>query len=182
VVDSANSRGPKGWEVWRPLFGIIDERWRGRFGTNEIDHLHQSLWSVVKQLDIELPDCLPILGYGLFSRVSYADRAVPPERRDETPTSLPLPVLLSRRLLAFAIEFEAEANVSLAICANVIRVLDVDGLRIRDLPRLSGVSKEAISMAMGYRARCEWTAPSGAGPISGCRPGTQSLRRGGSPR
>jgi DNA-binding MarR family transcriptional regulator len=52
-------------------------------------------------------------------------------------------------LLAFAIEFERESDLSLAVSANVVRVLDEKGVRARDLPLLSGVSKEAISMAMG---------------------------------
>jgi DNA-binding MarR family transcriptional regulator len=56
-------------------------------------------------------------------------------------------------LLAFAIEFEQEAPVSLAISANVLRVLDERGVRVRDLPGLSGVSKEGISMAMGILAK-----------------------------
>ena len=56
---------------------------------------------------------------------------------------------MSRVLLALAIEFERESPLSLAICADVLRVLDQDGVRVRDLPGLSGVSKEAISMAMG---------------------------------
>ena len=52
-------------------------------------------------------------------------------------------------LLAFAVEFENESDLSLAISANVLRILTEEGVRVRDLPRLSGVSKEAISMAMG---------------------------------
>jgi Mn-dependent DtxR family transcriptional regulator len=52
-------------------------------------------------------------------------------------------------LLAFAIEFERESDVSLAICANVLRVLDEKGVRTRDIPLLTGVSKESIAMAMG---------------------------------
>jgi len=56
---------------------------------------------------------------------------------------------MSRVLLALAIEFERESPLSLAICADVLRVLDEEGVRVRDLPALSGVSKEAISMAMG---------------------------------
>jgi DNA-binding MarR family transcriptional regulator len=52
-------------------------------------------------------------------------------------------------LLAFAIEFERESDLSLAISANVVRVLDAKGVRVRNLPLLTGVSKEAISMAMG---------------------------------
>jgi hypothetical protein len=53
----------------------------------------------------------------------------------------------TRVLLAFAIEFERESELSLAICANVLRVLDEQGVRVRDLPLLTGVSREAISMA-----------------------------------
>ena len=57
--------------------------------------------------------------------------------------------LLSRLLLAFAIEFERESDFSLALSANIVRVLDETGVRVRDLPLLTGVSKEAIGMAMG---------------------------------
>jgi hypothetical protein len=53
-------------------------------------------------------------------------------------------------LLAFAIEFEKQSEVSLAICANVLRLADDDGVAVRDLPRLSGVSKEAIAMAVSF--------------------------------
>jgi hypothetical protein len=51
-------------------------------------------------------------------------------------------------LLAFAIEFEGESDLSLAITANLL-VLDEQGVRVRDLPFLTGMSKEAITMAMG---------------------------------
>ena len=57
---------------------------------------------------------------------------------------LPLPALLSQALVAFTI-----SPVSLAICANVLRILDSRGVRVRDLPARSGVSKESIAMAMG---------------------------------
>jgi hypothetical protein len=61
----------------------------------------------------------------------------------------PLPALLSRVLIAFALDFERESEISLAIGANLLRILDQDGVRIRDLPLRSGVSKESLSMAMG---------------------------------
>ena len=38
---------------------------------------------------------------------------------------------------------------SLAISANVLRVLTGDGVRARDIPGLAGVSGEAVAMAMG---------------------------------
>lgn len=142
----ATPAGRKAQEVWRPLFGAIEKRWQERFGRDEIGELRESLQALIRQIDVELPDCLPILGYGLFSRVPNPKRRAPGSEED---SRLPLSALLSKVLLAFALEFESESDLSLAISANVVRVLDEKGVRIRDLPLLSGVSKEAISMAMG---------------------------------
>lgn len=145
----ATSKGRKAQEVWRPLFSVIEKRWQARFGKDEIEELRESLWGLIGQMDLELPDCLPILGYGLFSGGRDDKRRTPAEREDAVGSSLPLPALLSRVLLAFAIEFERESNLLLAISANLLRILDEKGVRVRDLPLLTGVSKEAISMAMG---------------------------------
>jgi DNA-binding MarR family transcriptional regulator len=139
----ATLAGRKAQDTWRPLFGEIEERWQKRFGKREIDELRKSLLALVSQIDLDLPDCLPILGYGLFSKIW--DRA----RRAPLGPDLALSALLSRALLAFAVEFEGESELSLAICANVLRVLDERGVRVRDIPLLSGVSKESIAMAMG---------------------------------
>jgi DNA-binding MarR family transcriptional regulator len=152
-VIRATPKGKKAQEVWRPLFGVIEKRWEERFGKDRIDQLRESLKALVSAMDVvidvDLPDCLPILGYGLFSKVSDRKMA-----RERTPIGRDLPsmtlvTLLSRVLLAFAIEFERESNLSLAISANVLRVLSESGVRIRDLPLLTGVSKQAISMATG---------------------------------
>lgn len=145
-VIRATPAGRKAQEVWRPLLGAIETRWQERFGEDEIAELRESLQTLICQMDVELPDCLPILGYGLFSRVPDLKRE--PDRV-EAGTQHPLSTLLSKVLLAFALEFESDWDLSLAISANVLRVLDEKGVRIRDLPRLTGVSKEAISMAMG---------------------------------
>ncbi len=64
-----------------------------------------------------------------------------------------LSVLLSRVLLRFTLDFEAESRISLPVSANTLRVLDDSGVRIRDLPRLTGVSKEANAMATGFLRR-----------------------------
>ena len=76
-------------------------------------------------------------------------RRAPAASKDKAGSRQPLPALLSQVLLAFAVEFERESDLSLAIGANVLRVLDEKGVRVRDLPLLTGVSKEAISVAMG---------------------------------
>ncbi len=140
----ATLAGRMAQEVWRPLFGEVEERWRARFGEEAMDKLRESLWAVVRQFEIDLPDCLPILGYGLFSQGPKRDQPAHVE------PDLPLPALLSKVLLAFAMEFEHASPLSLAICANVLRVLDEDGVRVRDVPVLSGVSKESIKMAIGF--------------------------------
>jgi DNA-binding MarR family transcriptional regulator len=141
--------GRKAQEVWRPLFDGIEKRWQERFGNDEIGKLRESLQHILSQIGLDLPDCLPILGYGLFSRL--------PDRKPQSAgrsaggrTRFPLSALLSQVLLTFALEFERQSDLSLAISANVLRVLDEKGVQIRDLPLLTAVSKEAISMAMGF--------------------------------
>ena len=138
----ATPAGRMAQETWRPLFSVIEHRWEERFGTDEIGQLRESLRTLVDHFDLDLPDCLPILGYGLFSRG-------PHRKRTEPVGNLPLSALLARPLLAIAIEFERESDLSLAIAANVLRVLDDKGIRLRDLPLITGVSKESIAMAMG---------------------------------
>jgi hypothetical protein len=134
-------------QIWYGLFRVIEKRWRTRFGDELVDRLREALFPVVAQLDPRLPDCLPILGYGLLCAGPNPKLPAPPPAPD--PADLPLSALLSKTLLAFALEFEAKSRLSLAISANVMRVLDPTGVEVRQLPFLSGVSKESISMAMG---------------------------------
>jgi hypothetical protein len=161
-------KGGQARDVWRPLFGVIEKRWQARFGKDEIAQLRESLSALNSELDPDLPDCLPILGYGLFSRV--ADRKSQSRGQEAGGSVLALPSLLSRVLLAFAIEFEDESILSLAICANVIRVLDETGVRLRDLPHLSGVSKEAIAMALGLLRKKGFAAIDGRPKTVGLTP------------
>ncbi len=139
-VIRATPAGRMAREIWRPLFDVVEKRWEQRFGVAAIALLRESL----PRTDAALPDCLPILGYGLFSRGPDRKPRLPPVHEDH------LAALLSRALLAFAMEFESESDLSLAIGANIVRVLDEKPVPVRDLPRLSGVSKEAISVALGF--------------------------------
>jgi methyltransferase (TIGR00027 family) len=75
------------------------------------------------------------------------DAQGPPDPQDVS--DLPLWALLSRPLLAFAVEYERAPGPSLALGANVLRVIGPDGVRTRDLPALAGISKEAVAMAVG---------------------------------
>jgi DNA-binding MarR family transcriptional regulator len=164
-VIRATAKGRQAQEVWRPLFGDIEKRWEERFGKDKIGELRQSLAGIVGKIDADLPDCLPILGYGLSSRGPAHERRISEVREGSNDSHLPLSALLSKLLLTFAIEFERESMLSLAISANVVRVLDEKGVRLRDIPLLSGVSKEATAMAMGIlqKARLVVAEPDPAG-------------------
>ena len=151
TVLRATARGLRARQVWLPLPGLIEERWRERFGAGQLGLLRDSLIQLVDQLDPGLPDCLPILVQDLLSR--GPDPALPPRPDHVEVASLPLSALLSRALLSFALEYERESQLSLAVSANLLRVLDGEGIRLRDLPPLAGISKEAVSWAMGILVR-----------------------------
>jgi len=77
----ATARGRRAQEVWRPLFGAIEERWRARYGRDEIEQLRKSLWALSRQIGLDLPECLPILRFGLFSRGPGPEPRTSRERR-----------------------------------------------------------------------------------------------------
>ncbi len=164
AVLRATTAGLRAREVWLPLSALIEQRWRERFGGDQVDRLRESLTTVVSQLDPGLPDCLPILGAALLSR--GPDPALPPAGHVD-PAGLPLSALLSRVLLSFALEYEREAGLSLAISANVLRVLGADGIRPRDLPPLTGTSKESVSWAMGILIRGHLATQEAPDPATG---------------
>ncbi len=138
-------RGRAAQEVWRPLAPQIEDRWRERFGTAAVGQLRAALAAVAAQITLDLPDCLPILRSALFSgRHEWAPR---PAGGGPAETELALPVLLARVLLALTLRFERRSPLSLAVCANLLRVLTTDGVLVKDLPALTGVSKEALAMA-----------------------------------
>ena len=154
------SWGIEARDTWQAVTAEVESRWRDRLGAGALDALRAALAGIVERLDPALPDCLPILGYGLFTRPDPGDKAItaPPGETRPDPVGLPGPApagdlplwaLLSRPLLAFATQYEAEPGPSLAISANVLRVLTEAGVRTKDIPALGGVSKEAVAMAIG---------------------------------
>src|SRR5579859_2078435 len=157
AVLRATARGLRARETWLPVPAVIEQRWTERFGADQIGNLRQALAAVAAQLDPGLPDCLPILGQTLFSQ--GPDPSLPPRPAPPDLTTLPLLAQLSRVLLAFVLDYEAESEVSLAVGANLLRVLGQDGeggeggARPRDLPLLTGISKEAVAWALGVLLR-----------------------------
>ena len=134
--------GRQAQEIWAPLPGEIEERWRERFGRGAVEGLRAALVPAVARLELRLPDFLPV-----------GEARLDAGREDGT--GLALPSLLSKVLLALALDFERESRLALGIytdrgagrleiSANVLRALADDGTRVRDLPAATGVAQMAI--------------------------------------
>jgi DNA-binding MarR family transcriptional regulator len=107
----------------------------------------QEVWRpLAGEVDPALPLYLPVLGYADGMRAGHV-RGAPGAVAED------LAALLSQALLSFTLEYEEESALSLAMSADVVRVLSADGIPVRDLPALSGVSKEAITAAVGFLQR-----------------------------
>jgi DNA-binding MarR family transcriptional regulator len=155
LVVHATAGGRRAQAVWRPLASMIEERWRDRFGSGDIRELRESLQAVVAQLDVELPQYLPVMYPAMGGKAEVPDFGEPiSAATDAAVTPGPdLSALVSQVLLRFTLDFERESKISLPISANTLRVLNESGVRIRDLPRLTGVSKEANRMSTGFLTR-----------------------------
>ena len=140
--------GRQAQEIWAPLPGEVEDRWRDRFGRDAIDGLRAALVPAVAQLGTRLPDFLPV------------GQAQPEDGPEEDAAGLALPALLSKLLLALALDFEGESRLALgvytdrgaarlAVSANLLRVLDDGGTRVRDLPAATGVAQMAIGNWLG---------------------------------
>jgi hypothetical protein len=151
-------------EQWAQSADAVEQRWDRRFGSREVDDLRGSLVAIHDQLGVAMPRYLPVLSArGLFAApvVALGERDGRSERD--------LPTLLSRALLAYTLDYEDGAPVSLPIAANVLRVLDREPTPIASVPLASGVSKEAVSMALTWLEREGYAAvtpePSGRGKV-----------------
>ncbi len=144
----ATQKGANATRAWAPLFAEIERRWEERFGEREVDELRAALREVAAKLgDRDLPDCMPILHHALVTRGPEKGRV---HGAPAAVNELPLASLVARVLTAFAIEFDERSRGSLAIGANILRVLDEEhGIALRDMPTVTGVSKESIAMAVG---------------------------------
>jgi DNA-binding MarR family transcriptional regulator len=147
--------GRRAQQIWRALAPVIENRFTERSGTRLIDELKGHLGAVAGRLDVALPDYLPV-----------GDPRLEPAGPDEPAEGLLLPVLLSRVLLALALEFDRESPLPLAVCANVLRVLTEEGLAARDVPARAGVAKETVNSTLGRLSKSGHLV-AGSGPDGG---------------
>jgi hypothetical protein len=128
-------------KIWRGLLAEIDACWSKRFG-DDATKLRRSLEAIEHQIDLELPQGLPaailkLPGFG--PRKSVAEE------------SLPIPVLVSRVLLAFALDFERAAQAPISLCANAIRVLSDEPLPAAEISKRTGCSKETAGIGWQHK-------------------------------
>ena len=141
--------GERAQYIWRPLRDEIERRWRNRFGAGQISALTGSLRALARQTGLVLPPYLPVVGvypsdHGTWLAAGrQAGRGVGPG----------LPALLSHALLAFAIDVERGSPLTMVVGSGALRVLTPEPVRVADLPLQAGLSKEAISVALGLLER-----------------------------
>jgi len=61
LVVRPTAAGRRARAVWEPLGRVVEQRWSERFGSRTIDDLRSALLRIVDQLEMELPDYLPIV-------------------------------------------------------------------------------------------------------------------------
>ena len=142
--------------IWPALPGEIEARWRERFGAAEMDELVGALRAVDERIDAELPEYLPIVSstHGMALELGHQKR--------QQGGDLALVVLLAHALMAYTLDFEEGSALSLPLSANVFRVLDSDGMQVRELPSLTGISKEAVAVSLTSLAKTDYVVVEGA--------------------
>jgi DNA-binding MarR family transcriptional regulator len=152
VTPTAAGRKARG--VWLPLAGVIEQRWRARFGDDVVDQLRLAVVALLDQVEPMLPHHLPIVVYsdGMRTAAPHLESWTTTAGAGARESPRDLSALLAPLLLLLAVDFERESTLSLAIGANALRVSD-DGTPVRDLPRRAGVSKEAISASLTFLDR-----------------------------
>jgi hypothetical protein len=127
--------------IWPLLLPEIEGRWSQRFG-DDVTRLRRSLEVIEHRIELELPEGLPaaILKLPQFG-----------PRKAVAQDGLPLPVLLSRVLLAFALEFERESRAPLSLCANALRVLGDEPIPQAEIPKRTGCSEETAGIGWQHK-------------------------------
>jgi len=99
---------------------------------------------LTNRLGHALPRYLPVAG------VTKPDPIRWPANDQPYTAGLDLSALLCTALLTFQLEYEQSSPLSLAISANALRVIDDQGVRVRDVPLRAGISREATSLSVDF--------------------------------
>jgi hypothetical protein len=155
--------------AWPQVVDRVAARWRTRFGGEVIAALEQALLArpaPAGALPWSPPEVSP--AHGFRSHVLDVGAGTDEDER-------PLAALLGQALTGVALEHERDAEVSLPLGANLLRVVGSDTVPMRELPRLSGISKQAVSMAVAYVHRRGLATTSSERGLSLTRDGLDAL-------
>lgn len=136
-------KGRQAVELWPPLVEEVEQRWAGRFGET-VSEARRTLEEMTGRFELALPQGLPMPWLDDV-RVSY------PAGAPQAATGWPLPTLLSRALLMFALEFNAEADAPLSMSANTLRVLGATPTPAAQVARLTGCSPETAGLGWQHK-------------------------------
>jgi hypothetical protein len=139
---------------WPEMVDTVEARWRTRFGGDVIDRLRQALLDRdAEGLPWSPPEVHPSDG---FRTHVFAG--------DDADAERPLVALLGQALTRLTLDHELEAEVSLPLAANALRAIGGEAVRTRDLPRLTGLSKEGTAMSVSCLRRHDLAGSSIPGP------------------
>ena len=128
--------------LWPEVVASTEQRWRDRFGGAVADSLRDALRRYAGPMPSAPPEVHASDGF----RTHVVEGPAPAEDGW-------LAGLLGQALTRLTLGHEQGSLVSLPLAANILRVIGDETVRIRDLPALSGVSREAVAMATGYLER-----------------------------
>jgi hypothetical protein len=129
--------------LWPEAVAGVEQRWRDRFGGGVVDSLRDALRRYAgRRMPSAPPEVHPSDG--------FRTHVVDGPHSDDNGW---LAGRLGQALTSLTLDREQDSPVSLPVAANFLRVIGGERVRIRDLPALSGVSREAVAMATGYLGR-----------------------------
>jgi hypothetical protein len=137
--------------LWPQAVAEVEQRWRDRFGDAAVGSLREALLLALAPSAGQLPWAAPEVHPSDGLRCHVID--VPVAGSTGADADVPLGALMGQALTALTLEHEWGSTVSLPLGADILRVIDDDVVALRDLPRLSGVSKEAVAMGTGFLGR-----------------------------
>jgi len=156
VVLRPTRAGSYARRLWPQAVAGVEQRWRGRFGDQAIGSLRDALLLSPTPSAGQMPWAVPEVhpSDGLRSHVVSAAAASGAEADVAgAGAGVPFGALMGQALTILTLEHERGSRVSLPLAADVLRVIGDGVVPIRDLPRLSGVSKEAVAMGTGFLHR-----------------------------
>ena len=129
--------------LWPETVQAVERRWRDRFGLVVVDAFRAEAAAFTEGMPWAVPEVHP--GDGFRSHLIDGGSDDSGDR--------PLVILLGQALAALTVRAETASSVSVALGENLLRALEDAAVTVRDLPTRTGLSKEAISMAVNFSSR-----------------------------